>query len=245
MASVCVALNAIFVKKVLPALDGDMWRLTGYNNMNAVLLFLPIMWAMGEVPVIVGSGDVYDSSYWGMMTLAGLFGIAIGLVTMLQIRVTSPLTHNISGTSKVRTGALALAPAAHLEPPPPPPMLTRRHWRHWLISDRSPGRLAGLRPDHPGAAGLGRVQVGRLVAQQPHGPRWRLRVHAGAQGGDGGRQGTGAVKPPKVAKAADRPAHRGAARGAGCCPRGRVDRAAVQPATAKARQATRGRGAPM
>jgi GDP-fucose transporter C1 len=27
-------------------------------------------------------------------------GIAIGLVSMLQITVTSPLTHNISGTSK-------------------------------------------------------------------------------------------------------------------------------------------------
>jgi len=74
MASVCVALNAIFVKKVLPTLDGDMWRLTGYNNMNACLLFLPIMWALGEVPVIVGSEDIYNAGYWGMMTLAGLFG---------------------------------------------------------------------------------------------------------------------------------------------------------------------------
>ena len=36
-------------------------------------------------------------------------GIAIGLVTMLQIKVTSPLTHNISGTSKVGATAVIIA----------------------------------------------------------------------------------------------------------------------------------------
>ncbi|KAI1294580.1 GDP-fucose transporter 1 [Halotydeus destructor] len=34
------------------------------------------------------------------MTLSGFFGFAIGYVTGLQIKVTSPLTHNISGTAK-------------------------------------------------------------------------------------------------------------------------------------------------
>ena len=32
--------------------------------------------------------------------MAGMFGIAIGYVTSLQIQVTSPLTHNVSGTAK-------------------------------------------------------------------------------------------------------------------------------------------------
>lgn len=32
--------------------------------------------------------------------LAGIFGFAIGYVTALQIKVTSALTHNISGTAK-------------------------------------------------------------------------------------------------------------------------------------------------
>lgn len=35
-----------------------------------------------------------------MMTLGGLFGFAIGYVTGLQIKFTSPLTHNVSGTAK-------------------------------------------------------------------------------------------------------------------------------------------------
>uniref|UniRef100_A0AAX7U0E7 Sugar phosphate transporter domain-containing protein n=1 Tax=Astatotilapia calliptera TaxID=8154 RepID=A0AAX7U0E7_ASTCA len=41
-----------------------------------------------------------DISFWGMMTLGGVFGFAIGYVTGLQIKYTSPLTHNVSGTAK-------------------------------------------------------------------------------------------------------------------------------------------------
>lgn len=34
------------------------------------------------------------------MTITGLMGFAIGLVTVMQVKATSPLTHNISGTAK-------------------------------------------------------------------------------------------------------------------------------------------------
>ncbi len=34
------------------------------------------------------------------MTLTGIMGFAIGLVTVMQVKATSPLTHNISGTAK-------------------------------------------------------------------------------------------------------------------------------------------------
>jgi hypothetical protein len=34
------------------------------------------------------------------MTLTGFMGFAIGLVTVMQVKATSPLTHNISGTAK-------------------------------------------------------------------------------------------------------------------------------------------------
>ena len=34
------------------------------------------------------------------MTVAGFFGFSIGIVTVLQIKATSPLSHNISGTAK-------------------------------------------------------------------------------------------------------------------------------------------------
>lgn len=34
------------------------------------------------------------------MTISGIMGYGIGLVTVLQVKATSPLTHNISGTAK-------------------------------------------------------------------------------------------------------------------------------------------------
>jgi hypothetical protein len=34
------------------------------------------------------------------MTITGIMGFAIGMVTVMQIKATTPLTHNISGTAK-------------------------------------------------------------------------------------------------------------------------------------------------
>ena len=34
------------------------------------------------------------------MTISGVFGLGMGYVTSLQIQMTSPLTHNVSGTAK-------------------------------------------------------------------------------------------------------------------------------------------------
>ena len=38
--------------------------------------------------------------FWSAMCIAGFFGFSIGIVTVLQIKATSPLSHNISGTAK-------------------------------------------------------------------------------------------------------------------------------------------------
>ena len=38
--------------------------------------------------------------FWSMMLISGIFGFAISYLTTWQIQVTSPLTHNISGTAK-------------------------------------------------------------------------------------------------------------------------------------------------
>ena len=43
---------------------------------------------------------LFSPYFWFVMTMGGVFGFAIGYVTGLQIQVTSPLTHNISGTAK-------------------------------------------------------------------------------------------------------------------------------------------------
>jgi GDP-fucose transporter C1 len=59
------------------------------------------------VSVVRSSSTVLEYSYllqsayfWSMMLIAGVLGFLIGIVTVMQIQWTSPLTHNISGTAK-------------------------------------------------------------------------------------------------------------------------------------------------
>ena len=99
-ASCFVALYSIYTKKVLPAVDNNVWRLAMYNNFNAIFLFLPLIVIFGEVGEVFYFPKLLSVQFWIIMSLSGVFGFAIGYVTGLQIQVTSPLTHNISGTAK-------------------------------------------------------------------------------------------------------------------------------------------------
>ena len=74
LASLCVALNAIYIKRVLPILNDDMWRLTAYNNVNATLLFIPAIFFMGETSTVLAAPEISTSYYWIMMAVAGFFG---------------------------------------------------------------------------------------------------------------------------------------------------------------------------
>lgn len=100
LASLFVSLNAIYTKKVLPEVDNNIWLLTFYNNINASVLFVPVMLLSGEAFAVPQAEAIGALSFWVEMFIGGLFGFAIGYVTGLQIQTTSPLTHNISGTSK-------------------------------------------------------------------------------------------------------------------------------------------------
>jgi len=100
IGSLFVCLNAIYTKKCMPAVDGNIWKLQMYNNFNAVFLFLPLMFFNNEHAVVASFTHLKEIYFWIMMSLSGVFGIGIGFVTGLQIKVTSPLTHNISGTAK-------------------------------------------------------------------------------------------------------------------------------------------------
>lgn len=100
-SSLFVSLNSILTKKVLPAVDNDHWKLTFYNNVNAVVLFLPLMAYYESETILAAFGKQFVSpSFWAAMSVAGVMGFSIGIVTVLQIKATSPLSHNISGTAK-------------------------------------------------------------------------------------------------------------------------------------------------
>ncbi len=54
----------------------------------------------GEFNVLLEYEGFDNIRFWVMMVIGGVFGFAINYLTGLQIQVTSPLTHNISGTAK-------------------------------------------------------------------------------------------------------------------------------------------------
>ena len=85
LASVFVSLYAIYIKRILPVVDGNVWLLTFYNNVNAMLLFIPMMIIFGEFPVILAFEGLFSPTFWFLMILGGVFGCAIGYVTGLQV----------------------------------------------------------------------------------------------------------------------------------------------------------------
>jgi GDP-fucose transporter C1 len=100
-SSLFVALNGIWTKKGMAVVDGNQWRLSFYNNVTASMLFLPLIALSGEGAIIARDAHLLASArFWGVMLVGGVFGFLIGIVTILQIKFTSPLTHNISGTAK-------------------------------------------------------------------------------------------------------------------------------------------------
>ena len=49
---------------------------------------------------MANSSKLFSLAFWLAMTVSGIMGFLIGLVTVMQVKATSPLTHNISGTAK-------------------------------------------------------------------------------------------------------------------------------------------------
>jgi len=81
--------------------DKDEWRLAFYNNVNATLLFIPLMFMFGEFQILIKFAPLLTSKlFWVVMNLAGALGFVIGIVTIVQIKLTSALTHNMVGTAK-------------------------------------------------------------------------------------------------------------------------------------------------
>ncbi|VBB25306.1 unnamed protein product [Acanthocheilonema viteae] len=99
-ASMFVALNAIYTQRTLPSVGDSVAQLTLYNNINSLVLFLPVMFVTGDISEMFYFRGLSSIRFWTLMTLSGIFGFLMSYVTGWQIQVTSPLTHNISGTAK-------------------------------------------------------------------------------------------------------------------------------------------------
>lgn len=100
LASAFVSANSVLTSKMLSYVDNDKSLLLYYNNLNAVFLFIPLI-VLFERDVLMRDGHkLLSPMFWMVMTVTGVMGFAIGLVTVMQVKATSPLTHNISGIAK-------------------------------------------------------------------------------------------------------------------------------------------------
>lgn len=100
MGSISLSLYSIYTKKTLPALNDKVLLLNYYVNVYAVFLFIPLMVFSGEIGRVYEYEHLGKLWFWFALLIGGICGFSIGYVTALQIKVTSPLTHNISGTAK-------------------------------------------------------------------------------------------------------------------------------------------------
>lgn len=100
LGSISLSLYSIFTTKTLPSVGDDVLLLNYYANVYASFLFLPLMVFTGEVSTVLAYENLGKLWFWGAIAVGGLCGFSIGTVTSLQIKFTSPLTHNISGTAK-------------------------------------------------------------------------------------------------------------------------------------------------
>jgi len=100
LGSLSLSLYSIRMKQTLPVVNQDIWLLSYYNNMYSIFIFIPPIIISGEHTIIYNYEKLGHPLFWVAMTVGGIFGFAIGYFTILQIKVTSPLTHNVSGTAK-------------------------------------------------------------------------------------------------------------------------------------------------
>ncbi|XP_071565215.1 GDP-fucose transporter 1 [Temnothorax nylanderi] len=100
LGSLSLSLYSIRMKQTLPVVNQDIWLLSYYNNLYSIIIFIPLMIISGEHTTVYNYEKLGHPLFWTAMTIGGVFGFAIGYFTALQIKVTSPLTHNVSGTAK-------------------------------------------------------------------------------------------------------------------------------------------------
>lgn len=93
------SLCTIYTKKTLAKLDKNIWVLVLYNNINAIVLCMPLLILHGDVQALI-SDKVISPSFWSLLSVSGVMAFFISIVTNASIKYTSPLTHNISGTAK-------------------------------------------------------------------------------------------------------------------------------------------------
>ncbi|ELU04157.1 hypothetical protein CAPTEDRAFT_187616 [Capitella teleta] len=98
-SSLFVALNGIFTKQALEVTQGDAVQLTLLSNINAVLLFVPVLLATNQFRHFAENDNI-SYNFCLFLIGTGVLGFFIAWISALQIHLTSPVSHHISSNTK-------------------------------------------------------------------------------------------------------------------------------------------------
>lgn len=94
----------------MPSVDNNQWfefscahccrKLLFYNNLLSIFLMAPFLFISGEATSLMENKLFFEFRTWVNLTITGIFGFLINIAVFLQIKFTSPLTNNVTGTAK-------------------------------------------------------------------------------------------------------------------------------------------------
>lgn len=105
VSSLTTAVHAVVIKNALDVVGGRTMDLVWWNNVLSAGALAPLVLLTGELGSAMSlfSADATESSasaihtfIWGSI-ITGFFGFLINIAGFLQIKVTSPITHMVSG----------------------------------------------------------------------------------------------------------------------------------------------------
>ena len=96
-SSIFVALYSITVKRALDLLENNQYLVIEYNTPISIILLIPFVWWNKEFSVFKEGRSL---TFWLLQTFTGIVGFVINIAIFLDIKYTTPLTHNIAGTVK-------------------------------------------------------------------------------------------------------------------------------------------------
>lgn len=72
--------------QILPSVGGSTWRLMNYTTILATLMVTPMVVWSGEYADALSSSNFGTTSFWALMTSAGVFGFLINLAYFALIK---------------------------------------------------------------------------------------------------------------------------------------------------------------
>lgn len=70
--------------------ENNVWKITLYNNFNAVIALLPFIVCSGDLKTVLAGRSASKISSWVMLTLSALLGVLLSFASATQIKYTSP-----------------------------------------------------------------------------------------------------------------------------------------------------------